>query len=377
MKREICTPRPGWEKIVEEHGLTFHQKIMPGYKYWDEGACYHLTAAEVDMLEKAANDLNELCLKAGEEIIKHEWWNRLRLDDRSVQLIKSSWHAWQQHLYGRFDFVYDGKNPPKMLEYNADTPTSLLESAVVQWFWMEQVKGTDQFNSLHERLIERWKELKIPPGSKVYMTCPEQYEEDRITAEYLADTCRQAGFDAEFIDILQIGWNPRAQSFRDLQEQDIRYIFKLYPWEWLMADKFSHHLRHDRVTVFEPAWKMMWSNKGILPILWEIAPNHPNLLPAFETEEAMKGRPFIKKPIYGREGANVSIRADGISYDGNGEYGDEGYIYQEFHQAEFDGFKPVLGLWMVGDYCCGMGIRESDGWVTNNFSRFVPHHFTP
>ena len=29
----------------------------------------------------------------------------------------------------------------KSFEYNADTPTSLLEAAVVQWQWLEQIEG--------------------------------------------------------------------------------------------------------------------------------------------------------------------------------------------------------------------------------------------
>jgi glutathionylspermidine synthase len=36
-------------------------------------------------------------------------------------------------LYGRFDLAYRGDGPPKLLEYNADTPTALFEAAVVQW----------------------------------------------------------------------------------------------------------------------------------------------------------------------------------------------------------------------------------------------------
>ncbi len=56
--------------------------------------------------------------------------------------------------------------PAKLLEYNADTPTSIFEAAVFQWTWLEQAierniipKRADQFNSIHERLIDAWKKL--------------------------------------------------------------------------------------------------------------------------------------------------------------------------------------------------------------------------
>lgn len=376
MRREKSPVRKDWEKTVAEQGLTFHNKIMPGYSYWDESARYKFSLDQINVLEKAGNDINELCLAAGEAIIKHDWWDRLGLEPHQIELIKSSWHLWQQHLYGRFDFLYDGVNPPKMLEYNADTPTSLIESAVIQWYWLKDLGLPDQFNSLHEKMIERWKQLKIDYKSPVYFTCPRKFEEDYVTTQYLMETCRQAGLDVQFIDIFEVGWNETNKSFRDVKEQVIKNLFKLYPWEWLLADKFGTNIRHDRINIIEPAWKMMWSNKGILPILWEIAPNHPNLLPAFYTKKEIGDRPYVAKPLFSREGANIEINAGDIKVETDGEYGEEGYVYQEFFKVEFDGQKPVLGLWMIGDYCCGMGVRESDSWITNNFSRFVPHYFT-
>src|SRR3546814_13050588 len=58
-------------------------------------------------------------------------------------------------MIGRFDLSFDGRQPPKMLEYNADTPTSLFEASVVQWEWLQTVRpDADQFNSIHEKLGE-------------------------------------------------------------------------------------------------------------------------------------------------------------------------------------------------------------------------------
>ena len=39
----------------------------------------------------------------------------------------------------------------------------------------------------------------------------------------------------------------------------------------------------------------------------------------------------------------------------------------------FDGRYPILGAWVVNGQACGLGIREDDGVVTRNTSRFVPH----
>ena len=123
----------------------------------------------------------------------------------------------------------------------------------------------------------------------------------------------------------------------------------------------------------EPIWKMMWSNKALLAVLWEMFPNHPNLLPAYFEPH---GTSYVKKPKLAREGANVSVVRDGKSLvETAGDYGDEGYIYQELLDLpNFDGNYPVLGCWIVDGEPAGMGIREG-GLVTNNTARFVPHVF--
>src|SRR5438445_6599806 len=156
MKRHCCSPRSNWREKVENIGLTFHSH--DNGTYWDESACYEFTAAEIDELEIAANKLHFLCIDAAEAVIKNNWWHRLGIPEIAVPAILRSWERDDFSLYGRFDLSYDGITPPKLLEYNADTPTALVEAAVAQWFWLQEThSGADQFNSIHERLIQAWK----------------------------------------------------------------------------------------------------------------------------------------------------------------------------------------------------------------------------
>ena len=84
---------------------------------------------------------------------------------------------------------------------------------------------------------------------------------------------------------------------------------------------------------------------------------------------------YVTKPILSREGANIEVVVDGTqSIKTDGEYGVERKIYQAFAALpDFNGRHAVVGSWIVGDEAAGVGIRESDSLVTDNYSQFVPH----
>ncbi len=376
MQRIPLTPRPDWQKKVESVGLTFHT-TDEGKPYWDESACYDFSTAEIDEIEKATYALNDLCLKAVEHILKQGLWDQFEIPDEFVEFIKKSWDEEEISIVGRFDLLYDGVGPPKLAEYNADTPTALLEAAVVQWFWLQDTAPDhDQFNSLHERLIEVWKRIKAEVGVPVTFVCIDNHVEDFMTVTYLVDTAQQGGLKTQHIPITSMGWNAGRNTFVDLRERALGCVFKLYPWEWLMDEKFGAHIPGALTRWFEPAWKALLSNKALLPLLWKLFPDHPNLLPA--SWQSLPGK-CVKKPVLGREGANITILEYGQRVEATtGDYGDGEFIYQQFHETpKFDGRTIVLGSWMVNGFACGLGIREDDRIITTNTSRFVPHRIIP
>lgn len=372
MKRIPLPPRPDWQKKVESVGLTFHT-LDDGKPYWDESVCYVFTPGEIDPIEKATLALNDLCLQAVQHIMDHDLWDDFQIPAPFIDFVKKSWDEDEITIVGRFDLLFDGVQPPKMIEYNADTPTALMEAAVVQWFWLQDVaKDDDQFNSLHERLIEAWKRVKEEFACPVTFVATEGHMEDYLTATYLRDTAMQAGLTTQYIPINAVGWNQGRRSFVDLKERMLGAIFKLYPWEWMMREKFGQHIPNAATRWLEPPWKCLLSNKAILPLLWKLFPDHPNLLAA--SSGSLPGK-CVKKPALGREGANVTILDYGAKVEATaGEYDDGKFVYQQFFETpKFDGRSIVIGSWMVNGYACGMGIRETDGLITTNTSRFVPH----
>ena len=372
MQRHRCEPRPAWREKVESIGLTYHSHEHG--PYWDESACYEFTADEVNALETAAHALHQLCLEAAGAVIARGWWDRLGIPAAAVPPILRSWERDDFSLYGRFDLAFDGRGAPKLLEYNADTPTALVEAAVAQWFWLQETRpDADQFNSIHERLIEAWRRWG---GQTIHFASVRDNAEDEQTVLYLRDTCEQAGVATRAVHVEDIGWAAPQRAFVDLAGARLTHCFKLYPWEWLWAEEFGVHLAHDPVQLIEPPWKMLLSNKALLPILWELFPGHPNLLPAYETAGPLGAR-YVRKPKLSREGANVTWFEGGIAIEEtNGDYGHEGHVYQATADLpEFEGNRAVCGVWMVDHEPAGLGIREDTRRITGNLSRFVPHFF--
>jgi glutathionylspermidine synthase len=376
MQRIKIQPRKAWQKAVENLGFGFHTTNVP---YWDESAYYAFEMDEILAIEKATAELWTMCLDAVQHVMDEGLYEKFAIPEWIVPYIERTWTEDHPAIYGRFDLCY--KNGQiKLLEFNADTPTSLYEAGIVQWFWLQDFDKTqDQFNSVHEKLIDYWKYLKayLNPGP-LHFACLKETLEDLTNTEYMRDCAMQAGLQTKLVFVDDIGWDKNASVFVDMENEPIKNIFKLYPWEWLLTDDFGKNILEDRNRAFwiEPAWKMILSNKAILPILWELYPNHPYLLPAYFESNRLTN--YVKKPILGREGANVNlVRNNDLLQHTEGAYGKEGFIFQElFELPDFSGGHPVLGSWVIGQEPAGMGIREADNLITGNTSRFVPHLIT-
>ncbi|WP_420138790.1 glutathionylspermidine synthase family protein [Sphingomonas sp.] len=377
MIRDTVAPRPDWQSRVEARGLIWHS--TDGKPYWDEGTFYRFDRIEVDLIEGATAELYRLFLEAGQAVID---------DPKALAVfgIPPDWHdairdAWRDEPpalnFGRFDLGYRGDGPPKLFEFNCDTPTSLLEASVIQWDWKQDVlPNTDQFNSLHQRLVGKWADLRslVPDRQVHFAHVADAVGEDTVTVAYLRDTAEEAGLKTKAIAIDDIGWDRQQGLFVDLDEQVMTTIFKLYPWEWLTDEQFGRNLLEslDRTIWMEPVWKMIWSNKAILPVLWSMFPDHPNLLPA---SYSPLGGDVVTKPALSREGANVVIHRDAtVIAASSGAYQDSHTIYQALYDLPqtAPGCYPVIGSWIVDGAPAGMGIRE-DGLITGNMARFVPH----
>lgn len=379
MERIELAERPGWRAKAEELGFRFH--TMHGEPYWDESSAYRFTLEEVEAgIEAPATELHAMCREAVSAILdSEELMDRLAIPPGHRDLVAESWRAAEPELYGRMDLVF-GAGPAKLLEYNADTPTALYESAAFQWIWLEEMaaagalpEGADQFNGIHEALVERMRAI-LPAGSDLHFASVRGSEEDYATVEYMAWCAREAGLGAHYVPLDEIGVTPGGQ-LADGQSRVMGALFKLYPWEDMLRDDFAGYLRGSGCRIIEPAWKALVSNKGLLPVLWRLFPGHPNLLPAvFEGEPPPEG-PLVSKPLFSREGASIVMQTpEGELASERRDYDAWPRILQGYAALpDFDGWHPVIGAWIVGEACVGMGIREDRSRITQDLSRFKPH----
>ena len=407
MQKTPLSERPNWRDHARDVGFTFAD--MHGEPYWDETSAYAFTLDQIETdIEDPATELHAMCREAVAQIIASEQlMERLAIPEEHRDLVAESWRNEDPEIYGRFDFSYNGEGPAKLLEYNADTPTSLYESAAFQWQWLEDQlaagvlpERTDQFNGIHEALVARFAEV-FEADSDLHFTAVAGNPEDYGTVEAMGWAAREAGLGAHYCDLDKIALSEDGQ-FLDDEDRRIAVLFKLYPWEDLLRDEYAAHIAGSGCLFLEPAWKAVLSNKGLLPVLWQMFEGHRNLLPAFferDIAEAMSGQGsaapecaaafdraqaqlatgHVRKPILSREGASVSIYKAGeiIEQSTNTDYAEHPRIIQAYAPLpKFDGFRPVVGAWIVGQTCAGIGMREDRSRITQDLSRFKPHYIT-
>ena len=403
MQRLTMTPRDNWERTIESQGLLYSASQKPDgtqTHYWNESAAYVLKMWEVLELEKVTERHHRRAIEAAKFLAEEQRnpaspWAQLGLPREAVEHAIYSLERGDPTLYGRFDYAYDGIDGslpiPKMLEYNADTPTGLVEAAVVQWFWLQDVfPAADQWNGIYEALIDRFAELSpLLPGvgdsTPFYFayTGKEEYGEDIMNVSLLRETAEKAGLQTRLIEMTQIGFDHGSEYHRphfvDFLGEEIERIFKLYPHEDLAHEDFGPYLAQTAPQGWvEPAWKMFLSTKMLPAAMWHLYPTDEALLPTYIDKPSSMDE-YVKKPLHGREGDNIEIVSKNYSTKQSGRYGEEGYVYQQwcplpnFRGEDGSDNHAVLGSWVIGDESYGVGIRESDSYITDYYCRFVPN----
>jgi glutathionylspermidine synthase len=185
-----------------------------------------------------------------------------------------------------------------------------------------------------------------------------------------------AGVATKLVYLQQMEYSHELGRFVDQDGIPIKIWFKLYPLSWLLNEPNGKFIPKAQLRIIEPPWKALLDHKGLLVVLSELFPNHPNILPcSFSPEKFSAG--YVRKPIGGIQGSNVSVHLHGKVILKEGNFGEETAVYQPFIETTVqDGRHAVLGSWIIGDRYAGFGIRDSLGLITDTTCLFLPHVIT-
>ena len=370
-----------------------------GWEWAMEDACQNYVAreavqlpeTEAETLLQAADTLYDMLVQAIPDPIPDEFLQQLAIPANLWAAVRHSWDDERHwHLYGRFDLALtlDG---PKLLEFNADTATSLPETTVVQWASLVaagQAEEGRQANGLFECLEDQfrhWRSLNHDRQATLLLVYLPDSAEDEANCTVLAEAARTAGFADTYtcpIDAMRVSVDGEdrgvwAETVPD-QWQKFDFLFKLAPWEILAEEEpdltadLTQLLVTRDVVIANPAYALLFQSKALLAHLWKTFPHHPLLLEA--SLEPLSGH-HVRKPIFGREGQNVAeIQPDGrTGSEVSGEFAQQPQLYQQWAELPTDaqGRRYKAGVFWAGE-ACAIGFRREAGLITN-LSEFVPH----
>ena len=382
MQRIVCPERDDWRATAAATGFDFH--TIDGERYWDERAYYAFTLDEIErQIEAPTGAIDAMCLElVGHAIDDEATLRRLKIPQAHWPLISESWHRDEGSLYGRLDLAFDGHGPAKLLEYNADTPTSIFEAAVFQWTWLEQAierqiipARADQFNSIHERLIDAWK--KLGAGRYLHLTGTTENAEDAGTLAYLEDTARQAGLEPPCsISRRSDGVTTAASSISTIAT--IELAFKLYPWEWMFHDAFGERLATRRPAGSSRRGRRSFPTRAscrccgrcfrTIPICCRLI-SRMTRTPRSSAPRSCASRCIPAKAPMSRWSARA-LRWRSRK----GHTAPKVLFARRWRRCRISPANiPVLGSWLVDHAPCGLSIREDENPITGNTSRFLPH----
>ncbi|PHH82193.1 hypothetical protein CDD82_6751 [Ophiocordyceps australis] len=416
MRRIEVEPRPNSTRLIQSQGLPFATD-----SYWPDDCYYSFTSDEIALIEQAGHDVFDMCCEAAEYLVEHPdvMVNDMAIPAFALRQIKESWNrepAWAS-VVARFDVCFGGlDNPdpalrtPRFYEFNADTPFCLVETACIQWLWLEQTgHGNDQYNTIYESLVQAWTRnldlVEKALGHRIrfvhFATARGDFDgEEATNTLMLASACREAGWPTRTMAVEQIALSAEDGRFYDQHGDHIDVIFKVYPYEMMVRERFGEACFRDMDNIgqrdaagnytggtvwIEPPYKMLWSNKALFAILWKLFKDDPRskfLIPTYLEHEAPASlNSFARKPIFSRYGQGIQLEQDGhiLQKQDDNCYGKEGHVIQElalppeYKDSQGRPRYTVLGLWFIDGEPAGLNVREAQSPITDDYAPFIPH----
>ncbi len=335
--------------------------------------------------KKTSKEAYLLFEKGLKRVIEENHWDKLNIPKKMIPLIEYSFKKRHPFLMGRFDLAggLDGSQP-KLLEFNADTPTLIVETALLQ----NEIQDTHQkrtADDLMEKIGLRLKEIISFYDEKEQRILFSSlgFEEDKLTAQFLEKAAQKQDLKTRYADLPNIIFSEEDGVYYE-QSKELFYRFdflaKWLPWDFIIFDEpdlldiLSELIMNDKLIVLNPAYTMVWGSKAFLALLYEWYPETSFLLPTYTKKKQLKGKVFVTKPDFGRLGENIKIRdAEGdVIEKTDGDYGDGPKVHQAFHNLDQIDDIFIQPSVFYGDEPWSVCARAQEDLIIDDDCWFVP-----
>jgi glutathionylspermidine amidase/synthetase len=319
--------KPSTHEFINKNGATIADPGQTLSTYFEISSSIH------DELKVATNELHAMFTAATDHVLKNpEYWPRFEFPQFFWNRAVKSFSKGDKPLSGRLDFSITKEKGIKCYEYNADSASCLMECGYTQGAWSHATNldkvGRDAGECTAEVISSAWKRI-LPEGTLVHFLHDNDSEE-RYHTLYMMELAEKGGMRCkEVIDLNTYKFNENGNIIDD-ENNVVSHIWKTWSYVTLL-DKLerdggsirrSGDVRlvdiclHDDITVFEPIWCAIPSNKAILPILSELFPDSPYLLRStYSLTDWMHLSGYVTKPVSGRCGENIAIHSAESSAD--------------------------------------------------------------
>jgi len=364
-----------------------------------------ISESAIREIKHATNELHAMFMQATHQVLQDDSllakfnfpssiWPRLR-------------HSWNnrrnQMITGRMDFSVS-EHGVKLYEYNADSASCYMECGKVQGKWADHFgcgKGRNPGAHLHEYLVHAWKKSGV---TGLLHIMQDNDLEESYHALYMQKAIQEAGIRCKVLKGLSgVHWDNES-CVVDSDGERITQVWKTWAWETALdqlrdqcdevlelghqpmsegikAPRLVDVLLRKDVRVFEPLWTLIASNKAILPILWEMYPNHPYLLNTqFNLTDDLKNKAYVIKPIVGRCGANIAIvdRHHSITSETAGQFEAQDQVYQAFFELpKIDNYNVQVSAFSVDGRFSGAGVRVDESLILTSGSDLLALRVLP
>lgn len=382
-------------RAMNGHRLSEATLDSEHYRY------FRISETAEEELRRATNELHLMFLHATEAVLADDrLLNRFNIPACLWPRLRKSWQNRRgETVTGRFDFCVT-EHGIKLYEYNADSASCHMETGRVQGQWARHFgveEGNDAGASLYPSLVEAWRNSGVEGLMHIMQ---DNDAEETYHAQFVKEAAEAAGLRCKVVKGLSVlSWNDKGEIVDD-DGNPVRFVWKTWAWETALdqirveceADDSLPQLRtaddhystprlvdvllRPDIMVYEPFWTLIPSNKAILPVLWQIFPEHPYLLNTqFELTDEVASRGYVTKPIAGRCGFNISLfdKQDNVLKETDGRFDDQDQVYQALWKLpEIDGYKTQVCTFTAKGKYAGSCVRVDKSLIITTHSELLP-----